>query len=60
MSAKLAGRFSKTNEKITKLAVEVAKQSKAAEDTSRTLQTLMISIENLGDNLIKLRDDIKS
>ena len=39
---------------------EVAKQSKVAKETSDTLQSLMISIENLGDNLIKMRNETKS
>ena len=58
--AEVAGRFPETDEKVTKLVEEVAKQSKATEETFGTLQTLTISIENLGDNLIKIRDNTKS
>ena len=58
--AKVVGRFSQTDAKVTKLAKEVVKQSKVAKETSDTLRSLMISIENLGDNLIKIRNELKS
>ena len=60
VSAEVSSRFVQTDENIIKLAEEMAKQSKGAEETSDTLQSLMISVENLGHNLIKMRNVMKS
>ena len=53
VSAKVTVKLSATEEKITKLNEEVAKLSKSTASNSSTLEDIMVSIENLGDNMVK-------
>ena len=52
--------MSATEQKITKLNEEVAKQSKVDAENPSILQDLMFNIENLGDNMVNMSNKISS
>ena len=52
VSAEVGKKLSANEEQIAKLNEELNIQSKVATNTSSTLQDLMVSIENLGDDII--------
>ena len=54
VNAKVAGKLAETENRVTELTEELAKQTKGAEDKSTTLHELMVSIANLGKNMIKM------
>ena len=58
VNAKVAGKLSETEKGATKLTEELAKQTKRAKDSSTTLHELMVSIANLGENMIKMSNEL--
>ena len=54
----VAVKLSQIGQKVTKLSEELAQQSKTAKDTASTLQALMVSIENLGNNIKKRNEEM--
>ena len=45
-------------ERIDKLSESVSKSQKSAQDSAELLQTLLVAMENMGDNFKKLREDM--
>ena len=50
--------LSDTKAEINKLSIEVSKQSKNATHTAATLQDLLISADNMSENLIRIQSGI--
>ena len=54
----VTNKLSALEKQIAHLNEELAKQSKAATYNSSTFQDLMVSIENLGDNMVKMSNKL--
>ena len=58
ISPEVTKKISATEQKITTLNEELVKQSKATTDNSSTLHDLMVSIENLSSDVVKMNSEL--
>ena len=58
MSGEFQQRLVVQTEKIDKLSESVSKSQKSAQDSAELLQTLLVGMENMGENFKNLREDM--
>ena len=58
VSEQLQQRFDAQTERINKLSISVNESQKSAQNNAEVLQTLLVGIENMGENVKKLQEDM--
>ena len=58
VSEQLQERFDAQTDRIDKLSISVNESQKSAQNNAEVLQTLVVGIENMGENFKKLQEDM--